>query len=505
MATPEIASEPPLVNHTETMDTSSSPRCDEAQSEIPSQTVQPMDPIPEGNDGVRRTTRLKKPPSRYDDEYVNPTPALSIQPSVKQSRPKRKAAQVATNNIATEDVAPILEDVLTRMNPGERKEYGGWVELESEPGFFNAMLQELEAKDFKVQEVYSLDPETLGFLPKPVYGLIFLYEYESDGEQNDDSRESCPDDLWFANQTTANACATVALMNIIMNAEDINLGVQLQEFRESTKALPSPHRGNELDRNDFIRSIHNSVARRIDLIAEDLALDNKYEESFKKKSQKFFRAKRSKANVETNYHYIAYVPKNGQTWELDGLQSKPLRLGPVGDFGTSWLDTASAAIQERMMRNSEMSSYSLLAICQSPLKTLCIELATSLACSRTLQERFGKDPTWTVPDSNEIFTDMRPEQRNMISEHLEKAVLPESFMSRIGQPDFDTAAALQLAQELKTEQESLNAQYVAELASVDEAVETVRGRQRDYTPAIHQWVKALAEKGVLRELIQEMG
>lgn len=133
MATPEIASEPPLVNHTETMDTSSSPRCDEAQSEIPSQTVQPMDPIPEGNDGVRRTTRLKKPPSRYDDEYVNPTPAVSIQPSVKQSRPKRKAAQVATNNIATEDVAPILEDVLTRMNPGERKEYGGWVELESEP------------------------------------------------------------------------------------------------------------------------------------------------------------------------------------------------------------------------------------------------------------------------------------------------------------------------------------------------------------------------------------
>ncbi|KAI1090504.1 cysteine proteinase [Rostrohypoxylon terebratum] len=505
MATPDTKLEPP-VNHTETMNTSTLTRSDEAHPEIPSQTpVRLIDLVPEGNDGIRRTTRLKKPPSRYDDEYVNPSPTISVQPSVKQPRPKRKATQVATSNIIPEDVAPILEDILTRMNPGERKEYGGWVELESEPGFFNAMLQELEAKDFKVQEVYSLDPDTLGFLPKPVHGLIFLYEYESDNERSDDSRENCPDDLWFANQTTANACATVALMNIIMNAEDINLGVQLREFRESTKALPSPHRGSELDRNDFIRSVHNSVARRIDLIAEDLALDNKYEESFKKKAQKSSRAKRSKANVETNYHYIAYVPKNGQTWELDGLQSKPLRLGPVGDLGGSWLDTASAAIQQRMMRNSEMSSYSLLAICQSPLKTLCMELATSLACSRTLQEHFSKDPAWTVPDPNEIFTDMRPEQRNMTSEHLEKAVLPESFTSRISQPDFDTAAALQSAQELKTEQESLNAQYVAELSAVDEAVETVRGRQRDYTPAIHQWVKALAEKGVLRELIQEMG
>ncbi|KAI0880971.1 cysteine proteinase [Annulohypoxylon maeteangense] len=502
MATHEPKSEPP-VGHTERMDRSSPLKCDEGDTDVLSQThIQPADQVPDGNTGFRRTTRLKKPPTRYDEEYVNLAPESPARPAVKQPRPKRKAAQVATDNIVPEDAAPILEDVLTRMFPDERKEYEGWVELESEPGFFNAMLQELEAKDFKVQEVYGLDADILGFLPKPVHGLIFLFEYEGDNEPNDDSRGDCPDDLWFANQTTANACATVALMNIIMNAEDTSLGTQLQDFKDCTKALPPPHRGNDLDKNDFIRSIHNSVARRIDLIAEDLALDNKYEESLKKRMQKSSRAKRSKANVETNYHYIAYVPRNGQIWELDGLKSKPLCLGNVEG---SWLDTASAAIQERMMRNSEYSSYSLLAICQSPLKTLCTELATSLACSRTLHERFSKDSTWVVPDPSEIFTNMRPEQRNMTSESLDKAELTESFVAKTSRLDFDAAAALELAQELKTEQDSLNAQYIAELAAVDEAVETVRGRQRDYTPAIHQWVKALAEKGVLREFIQEMG
>ncbi|KAI2469175.1 cysteine proteinase [Annulohypoxylon bovei var. microspora] len=463
----------------------------------------PVDPVPDEDVGTRHTRRMRKAPARYDEEYGNFASEASAQASLKKSRPKRKAAQVAMENITPYDAGPILEDILNRMSADERKEYEGWVELESEPGFFNAMLQELGAKDFKVQEVYSLDSDTLEFLPKPTHGLIFLFEYEGHKEPTDETREDCPDDLWFANQTTANACATVALINIIMNAEDIGLGSQLQEFKDSTKGLPPPRRGNNLDENDFIRSIHNSVARRIDLVAEDLALDNKYEESQKKKraQEKSSRPKRTKANVDMNYHYIAYVPKNGQIWELDGFQTKPLCLG---DIEGPWLDTASAAIQERMMRNSEYSSYSLLAICQSPLQALCAELATSLVCSRTLHELFSQNSDWTVPDPFEILTNMRPDQRNTTSESLTRATHPASFTAKTSDPDFNAAAALQLAQELKTEQDSLDAQYVAELAAVDEAVETVRGRQRDYTPAIHQWVKALAEKGVLREFIREM-
>ncbi|KAI0836162.1 cysteine proteinase [Hypoxylon sp. FL0890] len=465
----------------------------------------PCSPIPSDNNGIRRSSRAKKAPSKYDEEYGIPAYETSAQPAsaIKQARPKRKATQAAKESMVPEDTGPLLEELLSRMSPDERKEYGGWVELESEPGFFNAMLQELGAKDFKVQEVYSLDPEILAFLPKPVHGLVFLFEYEGDNEPSHENRQRCPDHLWFANQTTANACATVALMNIIMNAQGASLGSQLQEFKDSTMELPPPHRGYFLDKNDFIRSVHNSVARRIDLIAEDLALDNKYEESMKKRrtQKKSSRSTRKKASPETNYHYIAYVPVNGQVWELDGFQLKPLNLGPIAD---SWLDTASTAIQERMMRNSEFSSYSLLAICQSPLDTLAGDLATSLASSRALHELYSANPIWTVPDPFKTFSDERLAQRNLTSEGIAGLQLPMSFLVKTSQPNFGPAEASTLAQELRTEQDALDAQYVAELAAVDETVEMIRGRQRDYTPAIHQWVRALAEKGVLRELIQGM-
>ncbi|KAI2627534.1 cysteine proteinase [Hypoxylon sp. NC1633] len=453
---------------------------------------------------TRRSSRAKKAPVKYEDEFVPATYKEPSQPVIKPSRPKRKAAEVATQNIDAEETGTLLDEILSRMSPDERKEYGGWVELESEPGFFTAMLQELGAKDLKVQEVYNLDAETLGFLSSPVHGLIFLFQYEGDDEvSDDDNRKDCPNHLWFANQTTANACATVALMNIVMNAQGVGLGSQLQRFKDSTENLPPPHRGHFLDANAFIRSIHNSVARRIDLVAEDLGLDNKYEESLKKRKarKKPARPTRKKRRVETTYHYIAYVPANGHVWELDGFQAKPLRIGPIGD---SWLGTASKAILDRMHRNSNFSSYSLLSICHSPLKTLSNELAASLACSHALDKLYSGNPTWSVSDPFKTFDDARLAQLNLTREGIAGLELPASFTTKTGEIDFGPAEALELAGKLKAEQDSLDAQHVVELATVDEAVEMVRGRQRDYTPAIHQWVRALAEKGALRELILEM-
>ncbi|KAI0098441.1 cysteine proteinase [Daldinia grandis] len=462
------------------------------------------------SNGTRRSGRATKAPTKYDEEYVNVIPAYEapLQPAIPSTRPKRKASHIAKENIIPEDPGPLLETALSRMSQDERKEYGGWVELESEPGFFNAILQELGAKDFKVQEVYSLDPEILEFLPKRVHGLIFLFQYDgSDEPSNQANRQECPDYLWFTNQTSANACATVALMNIIMNAQDVTLGTELQKFRESTKEQPPPYRGISLDKNDFIRSVHNSVARRIDLLSEDLCLDNKYEESAtvkKRRTQKKSARATRKGRVES-YHYIAYVPVNGQVWELDGFEMKPLCLviitGPASD---SWIDTASTAIKERMMQK-EIPEFSLLAICQSPLKTLAKELATSLACSHALHKLYGGNTNWTAPDPSKAFPAFHLTQRNLTREDIASQELPALYRIRTSHPDFNSDEALKLAKELRTEQDSLDAQYVAELATVDEAVDIIRGRQRDYTPAIHHWVRVLAEKGALRGLIQDMG
>lgn len=62
-------------------------------------------------------------------------------------------------------------------------------------------------------------------------------------------------------QTTHNACATIALLNILMNAEGIGLGERLRKFKQDSKDLSPPLRGNMISNSDWIRVAHNSFAR----------------------------------------------------------------------------------------------------------------------------------------------------------------------------------------------------------------------------------------------------
>ncbi|KAI0431278.1 ubiquitin carboxyl-terminal hydrolase [Xylaria sp. FL1042] len=459
--------------------------------------------------GVRRSARSKKVPLKYDEEYtIPPEKPSQTTTTTRAERPKRRAAEAARERIVPEEVASLQEEVFARMDIDEWKEYRGWVELESEPAFFNAMLQDLGAKTLKVQEVFALDSAALADLPKPVCGLIFLYEWTNEDESNE-ARQDCPENLWFGNQTTANACATVALMNIIMNTHVVKFGPELEEFRNTTKQLPPPHRGHALDTNDFIRAIHNSVARRNDLLSEDLLLDNKFQAASKGKKpsprKKTRSPKSNKPSYESGtYHYIAFVPVDGQVWELDGLESMPLCLGPYAR--DAWLEIASEAVQNRMRRqNNKFLSFNLVAICQSPLLTVSQNLATSLATAKALDDVVTGSPSWDVPTPWENFPDSRLERFNLTRGGILAEYSPHpSFDTRVNDPNFDLVAAQELAQELHVEQEALEAQYVNEEAAIDEAVEMIHARRRDYTPAVHQWLRILAEKGVLRQLIQEV-
>ncbi|KAI1814140.1 cysteine proteinase [Poronia punctata] len=474
---------------------------------------------------TRRSGRTRNPPMKYEDQEELRTPPrkatakrqASAETPRRNTRPKRRAAEAALENIATEDTAALQEQVLARMDVDERKEYRGWVQLESEPAFFNAMLQDLGAKDLKVQEIFGLDEAMLADLPKPVFGLIFLYEWTGD-DTSGDARQKCPENLWFGNQTTANACATVALMNIIMNIHSVKFGPELEAFRERTRTLSPPHRGHALDTNDFIRAIHNSVARRTDLLSEDLLLDNKYQEHMKKKRPTAKRktptkSARKKDDEPGTYHYIAFVPVDGQVWELDGLETEPLCLGKYQqqagkekekeDETDSWLKIASTAIQTRMAnQDNEYLSFNLLATCQSPLLTTSQQLGKSLATSLALANLHN----WPLDSIWGRFTDDEYLARfGLTREKILANFSPhKSFKERANRPDFDIKAAERLAEELRTEQDSLDARHAAELATVDEAIEMIRGRRRDYTPAIHKWVRILAEKGVLEDLIRDV-
>lgn len=118
----------------------------------------------------------------------------------------------------------------------DRIRWRGFCEIESDPAFFNVMLRDFGVDGVRVQEVVSLDQDMLACLPRPVYGLIFLFRWRE--EDVDKQEASCPEGIWFANQTTSNACATVALLNIVNNVPELNL----ENSCSSSKASPPTSR-----------------------------------------------------------------------------------------------------------------------------------------------------------------------------------------------------------------------------------------------------------------------
>lgn len=180
-----------------------------------------------------------------------------------------------------------------------------------------------------------------------------------------------------------------------------------------------------------------------------------------------------------------------------------LPVGPIPQSAEgSWLDAAGEAIQERMMRNSEFSSYNLLAICRSPLKERTHKLGQSLFNSRQL---YKHERGFGIPDPFEAFPDDRLHRLGFNRHSIDNNFWTDmSLKATMDEPGFDNAQALALAKKFESERDELEVLIVAEQESINEMMERYRSRQRDFTPAIHHWVRTLAEKGVLRELIQEI-
>jgi ubiquitin carboxyl-terminal hydrolase L5 len=62
-----------------------------------------------------------------------------------------------------------------------------------------------------------------------------------------------------------NACGSVAVVNILMNIPDVELGANLSSFKEFTKDMTPAMRGYTLANFDFLRQIHNSSARYVSI------------------------------------------------------------------------------------------------------------------------------------------------------------------------------------------------------------------------------------------------
>lgn len=431
-------------------------------------------------------------------------------PNEPRRNPKRKAAEAATEALNLPD--NLLDEALRPLTAADVEEWEGWVELESEPAFFNTILHHLGVKDVKVQELFSIDQSWLDTLLKPIYGLIFLFQYTPDVDEGEGEDET--GSLWFANQTTNNACATFALLNIVMNAQGLELGDQLREFKEATKNMNTVLRGHEISNNKFMRSIHNSFTRRMDHLNVDLCLENAVSDTKSKKaktggSRTTKKASRKKrADDDYGFHFIAYVPVDGYVWELDGLRSKPHRIGRIGDDETCWTNIARPQIEGRILQYEESQiSFNLLALCQRPVTLHTRSIIEAAASIALLKEHLKHDGSFThlvnkQPPVLDVGNPADLAEFNLRPSDFESAVLGETVKARISRAASDSEQAWALYEQFVVDLKVAIGEYRAEIISLAVDEQRVKDRKKDYGQALHRWVQKLAEKGVLQEMIE---
>ncbi|KAI9680777.1 MAG: hypothetical protein M1817_004217 [Caeruleum heppii] len=417
-----------------------------------------------------------------------------------------KRRRLATNQMTTS--APrerkYAQSPSAAATAEDQQTWKGFCEIESDPAFFNVMLRDFGVQGVKVQEVVSLDESLLDMLPKPVYGLIFLFRWKE--EDNDTQEVFCPEGVWFANQTSPNACASVALLNIVNNVPNLELGEQLQRFKDFTMDFPPALRGDQIGNFDFVKSIHNSFARKMDMLNADLHLKNEATASKKQQGQKKSAAKNVEGDDSAGFHFIAFLPVDGDVWKLDGLDRQPHRLGPIGD--QLWLQLARPDIEEKMAQyEGDQIQFGLLALVQDPLMTQLPALAMNVKALATIEAKLeAKVSEWkesAMSDSAELDALIKgPDAAYQLTqEAIDSKEVPVDMQERLAGEEFPVL--LDLHYKLVREQYELRRIAREEEHSRQSDNERASARRHDYGPMIQEWIRMLSDKGVLEGLLDE--
>lgn len=137
--------------------------------------------------------------------------------------------------------------------------------------------------------------------------------------------------IFFARQVINNACATQAILSLLLNCKhpDLTLGSTLTDLHDFCQSFDPYTKGLTLSNASQIRAVHNSFARQT-LFEMDNKSNNKDEDVF---------------------HFVGYVPIDGRLYELDGLKEGPIDHGAIAS-GQSWLDVVRPIIDRRIKKYS---------------------------------------------------------------------------------------------------------------------------------------------------------
>ncbi|KAI0037671.1 hypothetical protein FA95DRAFT_1613995 [Auriscalpium vulgare] len=201
-------------------------------------------------------------------------------------------------------------------------------------GVFTDLARGLGIHHIELVELYDIEPWAVAHLQPR--GLIFCHLWHKD---KDARRPRALDDpaaepVWFANQLSDDACASLALLNVMLNCRSCNIGKDLRLFQAQTK---------EMDPVAVRHMWGNQIARNL----QEAAKVSKQPPLKKRKIAPSPPCRRRHRDIPL------YRLCHGNIWELDGLMSGPIEVGehPEAEDGTpaanvnTWMEIVWPALK----------------------------------------------------------------------------------------------------------------------------------------------------------------
>ncbi|CRL01526.1 CLUMA_CG014393, isoform A [Clunio marinus] len=235
----------------------------------------------------------------------------------------------------------------------------GWLELESDPGLFTLLLEDFGVNGVQVEEIYDLKKP----IESPVYGFIFLFRWieerrarrklaeTTDIYQRD---ESIVNSIFFAHQIVPNSCATHALLSILLNCSNIDLGSTLSRLKNHTKDMTPENKGYAIGNTPELAFAHNSHAMP--------QARRRLERNAGATTSARIGIPTGRSACEA-FHFVSFVPIGGHLFELDGLKPFPMDHG-TWEANEDWTDKFRRVITNRIdISNGEQDiRFNLMAV-----------------------------------------------------------------------------------------------------------------------------------------------
>ncbi|XP_054719921.1 ubiquitin carboxyl-terminal hydrolase isozyme L3-like isoform X2 [Uloborus diversus] len=237
----------------------------------------------------------------------------------------------------------LLGSVDQETMAGEKR----WLPLESNPEFLSHVGV---PEDFSMVDVIDLDDEHLEKMPKKVLAVLLLFPTGEQHEQHcaseqetiDSDGQVVSDRVYFIKLDADNASGTVALVHAVANAEEELQPADdspLKEFIDRTKDMSPEERGQELEMDETLCCVHETMAKEGQTEAPE-------------------------GDEETKLHFITFVALDEQLYELDAHKNYPINHGSTSM--DTLLKDAVAVCKAFMERDPDNLNFSIMALVSGP-------------------------------------------------------------------------------------------------------------------------------------------